>query len=145
MIGFMQYRWQQYNAPAHDPSRESSEFSAKMSLTDWPAQSFDLSPIEHVCVCLKMKTIGIVFTNPDVLFVFLSEEWSKILSEIIERFWGSLHARFQVCAAHRGACLNGHWKEVHRLHHPGEPEEELEITEQSHDEEEDKVEGRESD
>jgi hypothetical protein len=145
MIGVTQYRWQKDNAPAHNRSRESSEFLAKMTFTDWTAKNPDLSPMEYVWTCLKTKTIGIMFANPDALFAFLAEEWSKIPSEMIERFWGSFHARLQVCAAHGGACLNGHWKEGDRLHHPGKHEEELEITEQSHNEEEDKVEGDESD
>jgi transposase len=55
-----------------------------MSLTDWPAKSPDLSPIEHVWAYLRTKTIGIVFANPDALFAFLGEEWSKIPSEMIE-------------------------------------------------------------
>jgi hypothetical protein len=86
-----------------------------------------------------------VFTSPEELFAFLAEEWLEIPNEVIERFWSSFHARLQVCAAHKGECLNGHWKEVHRVHHPEERSQEPEALEHSHDEEEDKVEGGESD
>jgi hypothetical protein len=81
-----------------------------------------------------------VFATPDELFNFLAEEWSKSRSEVIERHWSSFHGRIQVCAAHGGACHSGHWEEIDHFHHPDEREQEQEAIEQSHEEEEDKLE-----
>jgi hypothetical protein len=74
MIGFMQYRWQQDDIPAHRPSSEPSEFPARMRLTDWQAKSPDLSPIEPIWVYLKFTAVGNVFANRDALFAFLADE-----------------------------------------------------------------------
>jgi hypothetical protein len=100
MIGFTQYCSQQDNALDHRPSREPSEFPARMNLIGWPVKCPDLLPIEHLEAYFKTKTSGIVLANRDALFAFLVDESSKIPSEIIERFWSSFPARFQVCAVH---------------------------------------------
>jgi hypothetical protein len=86
MIVFKQYRWQQDNAPVHCRSSEYSAFAAKMSLTDCPAQSPDLSRIEQLSAYLKTKMIGIGFAISDALFNFCAGEWSKIPAEVMEKF-----------------------------------------------------------
>jgi hypothetical protein len=150
LIGRMTYLWQQDNAPPHNPSRNPEEFPARMEMLDWPARSPDLSPIEHLWGYLKGKAKGIVFRNADELFSFLADEWDKIPAEVIDQYWSSFQARLQVCHAHQGACLNGRWKEVHRLHHPPYAQGEeiagaLDGDMESHEEEEDSAEGGESD
>jgi transposase len=122
--------WQQDNAPAHGPLREV--ISERFKVLDWPAHSPDLSPIEMVWSWIKRELAGKEFANPNQLFAAIQQVWGTIEPEKIDNLVGSFRARCQVCLNLDGACLNGHWNEVHREHHkndPTVPETATEITE----------------
>jgi transposase len=107
--------WQQDNAPPHRPIR--LEIGRRFQILDWPPYSPDLSPIEHMWAIIKKKLTGRRFSNPNELFASTVQAWREIPQEQIDRLCSSFKARCQVCLNHRGQSLNGHWSEVHRLHH----------------------------
>jgi hypothetical protein len=110
------FRWQQDNAPPHQPVR--TELATIYSVLIWPPYSPDLSPIEQVWAYIKRKLKGRRFANADELFAALSQEWEAIPQEMIDDFCSSFRARCQVCVNHGGQSLNRHWGEVHAIHHP---------------------------
>jgi transposase len=112
------FRWQQDNAPPHQPVRR--EIAMYYSILIWPPYSPDLSPIEQVWAYIKRQLKGRRFANADDLFAAISQEWQAIPQDMIDRFCSSFKARCQVCVNHHGASLNRHWSEVHDLHHPEE-------------------------
>jgi hypothetical protein len=108
--------FQQDNASPHTAA--VSELQKYILLLNWPSKSPDLSPIEQIWAYLKKRLKGRLFTTADELFAALEAEWNAIPNVLIDKFWSSFPARCQVCANLGGECLNGHWKEVHALHHP---------------------------
>jgi hypothetical protein len=117
-FGSRQYLFQQDNAPAH--CVHSDVLSNFVNLLDWPPHSPDLSPIEQIWAYLKKKLKGKNFQTADQLFAALSQEWQRIPDAKISKYYTAFRARCTVCAAHGGESLNGHWKEVHALHHQPE-------------------------
>jgi hypothetical protein len=141
VFGAKGYRFQQDNAPPHTAARKYPEFFNGVDVLEWPAKSPDLNPIEHLWGYLKMKLIGHVFTSPDELFDFLSNEWNALPTELIDNYCSSFTARLEICVELKGECLNGHWKAVHAAHHRSRGEcEEDEIEEEEDDEEDDEEE-----
>jgi transposase len=115
-FGRGQYLFQQDNATAHTATRDClSHFT---NILQWPAKSPDLSPIEQVWALIKPRIAGRKFRNADDLFDALTAEWIAIPDSIIANLHSAFPARCAICAKHNGASLNGHWSEVHRLHHP---------------------------
>jgi transposase len=112
------FRWQQDNAPPHQPIRE--QLSRVYSVLRWPPYSPDLSPIEQVWAYIKRRLKGRRFANADELFAAISQEGQAIPQDMIDRFCSSFRARCRVCANHRGQSLNRHWPEVHAIHHPAQ-------------------------
>jgi hypothetical protein len=109
------YFFQQDNAPAHCIHRDV--LGNFVNLLDWPARSPDLSPIEQIWAYIKKMLKRKAFKTADELFAEISEVWVAIPDEIIQNFHSSFWARCLVCQQHDGHSLNGHWKEVHDLHH----------------------------
>jgi hypothetical protein len=112
--------WQQDNAPAHRPSLR--QLLRSYLVVNWPARSPDLSPIEMMWAIVKRRLRGRRFRNADELFAAIKAEWEAIPQATIDNLCSSFKARCQVCKNLGGECLNGHWKEVHRLHHSVDPD-----------------------
>jgi hypothetical protein len=83
---------------------------------DWPPHSPDLSPVEMMWSMMKDKLKGQRFDGPDQLFDALVRTWWSIDQATIDRLVGSFEARCEICIKYNGACLNGHWGEVHKAH-----------------------------
>lgn len=74
-----QYYFQQDNAPCHKSQQSVRWFSDNnVRLLDWPAQSPDLSPIEHLWQILKVKVAKHVCKHKNILKQTIFEEWEKI-------------------------------------------------------------------
>jgi hypothetical protein len=88
-----------------------------MDLLDWPPKSPDLSPIEHIWAHLKIKLEGHEFSSHRELFGFLVQESDNLRAEFIDGYCTNFSARLQIYQQINGECLNGHWKDIHYLHH----------------------------
>ena len=109
--------WQQDNAPAHSSRRTRAVLKNVFpNMLDWPAKSPDLSPIEQVWDYIKNKSKGKNFLCENDLFSFLLKEWMEIPDHVVHNFYTSFLARCKVCAAYHGEHLNGHWKDVKKVH-----------------------------
>ena len=83
---------------------------------EWPAKSPDLSPIEQVWDYLKKRTAGKVFIDENQLFNYLRQLWDAIPDDVIHNIYSSFLARCKVCVQIEGQNLNGHWKDVKKIH-----------------------------
>lgn len=91
--------FQQDNAPQHTSKRTKSFISSQnYTLPNWPPQSPDLNPIEHLWPCLKealKKTHPTSANNAD-LWANLQETWSQISSDLCRYLVGNMR---NCCAA----------------------------------------------
>ena len=79
-----------------------------ITLLDWPAQSPDLSPIEHLWVHLKKK-LGEYSTAPKVVrevWERVMKEWNNIPSEVCQNLIESMPRRLEAVIKAKG----GHTK-----------------------------------
>jgi hypothetical protein len=113
--GMRSFVWQQDNAPAHGPPKEV--IAERFLCLDWPPHSPDLSPIEMVWAIIKRMLAGRWFAGPDQLYEAIEQAWRSIDQSVIDTLLSSFKPRCQICVKYNGACLNGHWGEVHALHH----------------------------
>jgi hypothetical protein len=90
---------------------------ANFHILNWPPHSPGLFPIELVWALIKRKLKILRFANADPFFTAIFQVWDEILQDMIDNLCGSFPARCQVCVELSGSSLNGHWREVHRVHH----------------------------
>lgn len=78
-----EYYFQQDNAPCHK-SKKSMRWLAEnqIRVLDWPPQSPDLSPIEHLWGILKKKVAKHNTTSKALLKSKIFEEWEEISREV---------------------------------------------------------------
>jgi hypothetical protein len=119
VFGERGFIWQQDNAPAHGPVLR--EIMKHYLWLKWPAHSPDLSPMEMIWSIIKRKLRGMRFNTIQELFDAAVAAWRGIGQDVIDNLLGSFRARCVVCLRHGGACLNGHWGEVHAEHHKNDP------------------------
>lgn len=105
-FGFKGKDWmiQQDNAPCHS-SKVTKDWFAKNLITvlDWPAQSPDLNPIEHLWAHLK-KQIGKLprVTSVANLWEKTQDEWLKIPPEVCASLVNSMSRRCEAVRKARG-------------------------------------------
>jgi hypothetical protein len=115
------FKFQQDGASPHRAAIQDLEEMGIVLIKDWPAKSCDLSTIEQCWTPLKAPLKGKSFRDADELFDELSHSWDEISPEFIRNTYESFPARLQVCIDLSGLSLNGHWADVHRIHHRNEP------------------------
>jgi transposase len=103
-FGQGQFIFQHDNATLHKVAR--NHLLTMMNMLFWPAKSPDLSPIEQVWIYIKKRLKGRVYTSPIDLFDAISEEWTKVLQDVIKNLWDSFRARCEVCAKYHAECFN---------------------------------------
>jgi hypothetical protein len=113
------FTWEQVNAPAHGPGFDV--IKERFRSLNWPWQSPDLAPTEIVCSILKRALIGWRFNSQRVFFDAIEIAWWEIDQRALDHLVSSFRARCKVCLKLGGANLNGHWMEVHLLHHANDP------------------------
>jgi hypothetical protein len=119
VFGERGFIWQQDNAPAHGPGLR--EIMTRYLTLRWPPHSPDLSPIEMIWSVIKRKLRGRKFGCIEELFAATVTAWREIDQSVMNNLVGSFKARCRVCVKYGGACLNGHWAEVHAEHHRADP------------------------
>jgi hypothetical protein len=106
---------QQDNAPANAACADV--IRANFNILNLPPPRADLSPIEMVWALIKHKLKGLRFANANALFAAIFQAWQEIPQDVIDNLCGNFPARCQVRVELSGISLNGHWREVHRVHH----------------------------
>ncbi|KAI4459369.1 transposable element-related [Holotrichia oblita] len=88
------YIFQQDNAPCHKLRAVTSWFRENnVRVLEWPAQSSDLSPIEHLWGILKVKVSKFKCTSKDMLKTKIRDAWNSITPEECFRFIASMPRR----------------------------------------------------
>ncbi|XGW04344.1 hypothetical protein V3C99_015479, partial [Haemonchus contortus] len=88
---------QQNNDPKHTSRAAKDAFQQKdVRLLDWPSQSPDPNPIEHIWEELERRCTKQRCSNKDQKFALLAKEWSAMPTTVFQRLIGSMPAR---CAA----------------------------------------------
>jgi hypothetical protein len=93
------------------------------NILSWPAHSAGLSPIELIWAIIKRRLKGRRFNDEIGVFTATQTEWDLLDQRTIDNLLSSFRARCQVCVAHNGESLNGHWRDGHALHHGAAPPE----------------------
>ena len=89
--------FQQDNDPKHTSKVVKKVFETKkIRVLEWPSQSPDLNPIEHLWEQLQRQIRGRKPSNKDALFEVLKEEWNKISLDVLVKLVDSMPKR---CAA----------------------------------------------
>lgn len=86
-MGIRNFIFQQDNDPKHT-SRLTKEYFLEnnIKLLDWPAQSPDLNPIEHLWALLKGRISEKMPKNISELKTMVYEEWNAISIEICQKY-----------------------------------------------------------
>jgi len=73
-------------------------------LSNWPSQSPDLNPIEHLWDELerRLKKREIHLKNSQELEITLQEEWSNIPEEVYNKLIESMPRRIEACISNNG-------------------------------------------
>ena len=112
------YLFMHDGAPSHK-SMKTLEYLSSHGvplLPNWPALSPDLNPFEHLWSFIKKMLKGKRFNSKEDLIAAVRESWHRIPIDLINYLISSWTARLIICERICGACLNGHWGDVHMEH-----------------------------
>jgi len=95
--------FQQDNAPCHK-SQYTMEFfkESKVTLLDWPPQSPDLNPIEHVWSYMKLKLTEKEVKNKKQLITEIFNIWHAIPNDFIRNLYDSMPNRVEAVIRAKG-------------------------------------------
>lgn len=106
-LNLKNFIFQHDNDPKHS-SKHVKEYlqDKKIKVLDWPSQSPDLNPIEHLWAILKKKVAVKRAKNKSELKAFIVEEWNKIDKTTCEKLVKSMNNRCRSVISSNG----GHTK-----------------------------------
>lgn len=95
--------FQHDNDPKHT-SKHVKDYmeKAKIRLLEWPSQSPDLNPIEHLWEELERRIRSENYSNTTKLWEALQREWLKIPLERLEKLVDSMQSRCKAVIAAKG-------------------------------------------
>jgi transposase len=91
-----QFIFQHDNDPKHTSGVVTKYLKSKqINVLDWPAQSPDLNPIEHVWKQLNCNAKNRSPSNEDELFQILLKEWNQLNADFLQNLVSSMPKRCQ--------------------------------------------------
>jgi DDE superfamily endonuclease len=95
--------FQQDNAPCHTALHTKEWFlNNHIKVLDWPAQSPDLNPIEHLWAMLKKRIKRHGVTSKKNLIEVIAQEWAKITQTDCEKLVGNMVQRIKAVINAKG-------------------------------------------
>lgn len=111
----LDYIFQHDNDPKHTAAKVKyffnnlSEFGyPPVTVMDWPSQSPDLNPIEHLWdeVERRLRKLAVRITTADALFIHLQQVWSSITPDVCQRLISSMPERVRQVVANKGGATS---------------------------------------
>ena len=99
----LDFVFQHYNAPCHRATLVTQWLEENnITVLDWPPQSPDLNPIEHLWEVIETKLKTRLTTTKDQLWESLQEAWSDIPPGVLLNLVESMPSRLRAVMKARG-------------------------------------------